>query len=162
MANETAENKRLIMSGRALLEKLDAGDKMVLPVNGFYRRHVEGKTKVGNRSFEGYQYTFIPRKETDPVITITENSAGGKMIARQMEAFKEQHPTSGELGHYESVVTFEHVTSIIDRNTGKSKDVDFLSVNIDPHSLGKRTFTPSGVRYELPEENTEYQLSSKN
>lgn len=157
------DRRFVMMSGKALLEKLGNGEKMTERINGFFKKHVTGKTKVGNRSFEGNQFVFIPKEEGGTMVTLTENSAGAKMIMRQMEEFKKQHPDAGELGHYESTVTFEHVTSIIDRETGKQKDVDFLAVSIDPRSLGKRTFIPTGVKYELPivDGGSVYQLEGK-
>ena len=55
------------------------------------------------------------------MISISETSAGGKMLIKQIQAFKEQFPEKGELGHYESIVEFKHVTEIKDRDTEQIK-----------------------------------------
>ncbi len=163
MVEQNTETKRLMLSGRALMEKLAPEETLKIEINGFYRKLVEGRTKVGNRSFSGFQYRFIPVAESDPMVSITETSAGGKMIAKQIEDFRTQFPDRGELGYYRSVVEFKHVTKIKDKDTGKSKDVDFLAVRIIPDSLGKRVFIPSkaGAFKFIEEENTEDQLTAK-
>lgn len=149
--NTKEVTKRLMLSGRNLLDKLGKGETLKLDINGFYRAMVSGETKEGHRKFSGVQYRFIPKNDTDPAISIMENSAGGKMLVRQINAFKEQFEgqNKGELGHYESTVEFTHVAQIKDKTTGELKDVDFLSVKIDPKSLGKRVFTPSAQAFNF-------------
>ena len=167
MTETNVETKRMMMSGKSIMDKLAPEEVLEIPISGFYRKFVEGKTTQGNRKFSGYQYRFIPKSEEDPMISISETSAGGKMLIKQIQAFKEQFPEKGELGHYESIVEFKHVTEIKDRDTGQMKETDFLSVKINPKSLGKRTFTPSssGFNFEFVDEDNKddisFQLSHK-
>lgn len=167
METRTTENKnqRLILSGRALFEKLGAEETFSMPINGFYKKSISGATKVGNRSFKATQYRFIPANDEDAMVTIAENSAGGKMLAKQIEQFKQQFPDAGELGHYQSIVEFTHVTKIKDKETGQDKDVEFLGVRINPKSIGKRMFTPNGMNmFNTPEgmsEDNQFSFKSK-
>lgn len=148
-----------IMSARQLMDKLEPEETFTMKVRGFYLKTHNGKTNAG-RKFTANSIFFMPMDENELTISMSQESAGGKTILKQMDAWREQKPGMGELGHYASTVEFKHVTQIKDRETGDMMDVDFLSARIIPKSVGERMFTPSSATFDFGGDNTENQLDS--
>jgi len=139
-----------IISGKKLLEMLDGGEKRKLHIRGFFERESVGKTR-GGRSFSAHQFFLLGDEMT---VTISVNSAGGKMLQHQIKDFKEK--INDYLGFYESDVEFTHITKIKDKKTGQEKLVDFLSVRIIPESVTKKTFRPTEITYPNVEKEEKY------
>lgn len=166
--SETDTN-RMFISGAKLKEQLGEGETWRLPTKGFFRKSGTGKKKNGT-TFKYNQFYIMgdenEGEDNNVTVSISVESAGGKNLVKQMEAFREQRPNDGELGHWKSDAVFERITQIRDRESGELIDTDFLSVHIDADSVkqyNERVFTPSNSMYNFsssPKENTKEQLTS--